>query len=174
MILLASTVAVTATELLDATEPGVLTVTAIFASAVGPLVTCTVRAARLRAEIAEETTACLWFEDGYSASNRILAGAQTSGRFAILAVTDDLAIGGFRAIRLSATLRVPDDIAVMGLDGTHEGALSDWVGLTSIELPAYRMREEAVRLVLDEADPGHRHQRVVLPVGLKAGETIGH
>jgi LacI family transcriptional regulator len=128
---------------------------------------------RMGLHVIEHSTDGLWFEDGRTAAQRIMADAPRRERLAILGVTDDLALGALHALRRMPAVRVPDDVAVMGLDGTHDGAGSDWISLTSITLPGYRMGEEAVRLVLHEAEPDHRHERVVLPVGLRQGGSTG-
>ncbi|GAB3391705.1 substrate-binding domain-containing protein [Humibacter soli] len=128
---------------------------------------------RLRLDVIEHTTVGIRYEHAHEPTRRILDDAKPGERIAILAVADDLAIGALSLLRDSPGLRVPDDVAVMGLDGTHDGLHSDWISLTSITLPGHRMGEEAVRLVLGEAEPGHRHERVVLPVGLRVGASTG-
>ena len=130
-------------------------------------------AQRLGLQVHEESTDGIWIGDGIEATRRILDREPQDERFAIVGVSDDLAIGALSVLRQTGRLRVPHDVAVMGLDGTHVGAHSDWISLTSISLPGRRMGEEAVRLVLDEAQPGHRHRRVVLPVTLNPGDSTG-
>lgn len=136
-------------------------------------------AARLGLDLEVVVTEGLRVEHGRAAMEGLLAevadGSRRAGeRFAVVALTDDLAIGALTVLRERPDLRIPDDVAVMGLDGTHDGEYTDWVSLTSVTLPGVRMGEEAIRLVLDEATPDHRHERVMLPVELRPGaSTMG-
>jgi len=126
-------------------------------------------AAALGLELTEVTTEGFRSEHGRAAMTDLLAARRDGERFAFVGLTDDLALGALSVLREHGGLRIPEDVAVIGIDGTHDGAESDWLSLTSITLPGYRMGEEAIRLVLDEAQPGHRHERVVLPVGMRIG-----
>ena len=128
---------------------------------------------RLGLDVVDVETDGLWFESGHAAAQRVLEGVQPGERVAIAGVTDQLALGALEYVRSRADLRVPDDVAVIGLEGNHEGSHSDWMTLTSLVVPGYQMGEEAIRLVLDEAAPGHRHERVMLPVALRPGATTG-
>lgn len=131
-------------------------------------------AQRLGLQLTEVVTEGLRVEHGRDEMTRLLDREGGGERFAVVGITDDLAIGALSVLREHPGVRVPEDVAVMGLDGTHDGELADWVSLTSITLPGYRMGEEAIRLVLDEAQPGHSHERLVLPVGIRAGaSTVG-
>jgi LacI family transcriptional regulator len=130
-------------------------------------------ASRLGLEVVEQYTKGIWFDDGRAAAVQILDGARDGERLGILGVTDDLALGALSVLRDAPGVRVPEDVAVMGLDGTRDGQGSDWIALTSIVLPGYAMGEEAVRLVMGEAETGHRHERVVLPVSVRHGASTG-
>lgn len=95
-------------------------------------------------------------------------------RCAILAVNDKLALGMLQLLREHGGLRVPEDVVVVGMDGDHRDDGADWMTLTSIELPGFAMGAEAVRLLAEESLPGHVHERVALPVRIRAGEsTLG-
>ena len=95
-------------------------------------------------------------------------------RVAILGLSDDLAAGVLKHLRGRTELTVPDDVAVIGLDGDHHDNGLDWVTLTSIELPGQAMGAEAIRLLNAEAEPGHVHERVVVPVPLiPRASTLG-
>lgn len=95
-------------------------------------------------------------------------------RAAVIGLSDDLAAGVLNHLRGRAELRVPDDVAVLGLDGDHHDNGLDWITLTSIELPGQAMGAEAIRLLNAEAEPGHVHERVVLPVPLTPRQsTLG-
>ncbi|GAB3601579.1 LacI family DNA-binding transcriptional regulator [Microbacterium tumbae] len=100
---------------------------------------------------------------GEAAAARILTDEREE-RIAVLGVSDDLAAGVLKHLRGHSELRVPEDIAVIGLDGDHRDNGMDWVTLTSIELPGQEMGAEAIRLLNAEAQPGHVHERVVVPV----------
>ena len=136
-------------------------------------------AARLGLDLTVIVTEGLRVEHGRTAMADLLAEIVDDGdgpaeRFAFVGLTDDLAIGALTVLRERGDLRIPEDVAVMGLDGTHDGEYTDWVSLTSITLPGFRMGEEAIRLVLDEAAPDHHHERVTLPVELRPGaSTVG-
>lgn len=131
-------------------------------------------AAALGLELTEVTTEGFEFEDGRTAMAALLADRADRAdgeRIAFVGITDALARGALSVLREHPEMRIAEDVAVIGLDGTHDGARWDWVSLTSITLPGftlpgYQMGEEAIRLVLDEAQPGHRHERLVLPVTL--------
>lgn len=95
-------------------------------------------------------------------------------RVAILALSDDLAAGVLKNLRGRGDLRVPEDVAVLGMDGDHHDNGLDWITLTSIELPGQAMGAEAIRLLNAEAEPGHVHERVVIPVPLiPRASTLG-
>ncbi len=95
-------------------------------------------------------------------------------RVAILALSDDLAAGALAHLRRRSDLRVPADVAVVGMDGDHHDNGLDWITLTSIELPGQVMGAEAIRLLNAEAEPGHVHERVVVPVPLTLRQsTLG-
>ncbi|MFF1632272.1 LacI family DNA-binding transcriptional regulator [Leifsonia sp. NPDC058248] len=128
-------------------------------------------AQRLGLEVTDVSTDGLWVEDGIKATTRLLSHEPIDGRYAIVGVTDEIAIGALQTLRAHPGIRVPHDVAVMGLDGDHDGEHSDWITLTSIVLPAFQMGEEAIRLVIDEAEPGHQHQRSVLPVTIRGGQS---
>ena len=77
-----------------------------------------------------------------------------SGLTAVLAQNDEVAIGIMDAIR-AAGLRVPNDISVIGFDGTEEGAHAkpelttvavplEKIGATAMELLLRQVREEPV------------------------------
>lgn len=91
---------------------------------------------------------------------------------AIVAATDHLAFGAFHAVT-SRGLSVPDDIALVGNDGTEmSGILRP--GLTTMEMPVARAGNEALAMLQtlidgDEPDP----RRIVLPSQLKVRESCG-
>lgn len=130
-------------------------------------------AARRGIELIEVETDGLTAADGWHSTSRLLPRLGEE-RSAILAVNDKVALGCLQRLREDGTLRVPADVAVVGMDGDHRDGGADWMTLTSIELPGFAMGAEGVRLLADEALPSHVHQRVVLPVSIRPGEsTLG-
>ncbi|QLR42171.1 LacI family DNA-binding transcriptional regulator [Enterobacter sp. RHBSTW-00994] len=78
---------------------------------------------------------------------------------AVFAVSDTLAAGALRAIE-QAGLRVPQDIAVVGFDGTE---LAEMISLTTIEQPSRDIGRKAVNLLLNNIDnPDTPTERVMM------------
>ncbi|WP_058913150.1 LacI family DNA-binding transcriptional regulator [Entomohabitans teleogrylli] len=80
---------------------------------------------------------------------------------AVFAVSDTLAAGAMRAIEL-AGLAIPQDIAVVGFDGTE---LSEMVSpqLTTVEQPSREIGRQAVVQLLNKIhNPDARAQRIML------------
>ena len=78
---------------------------------------------------------------------------------AVFAVSDTLAAGAMRAIE-QAGLRVPQDIAVVGFDGTE---LSEMIALTTIQQPSREIGRKAVDLLLNKIDnPDAPTERVMI------------
>ena len=78
---------------------------------------------------------------------------------AVFAVSDTLAAGALRAIQ-QAGLRVPEDIAVVGFDGTE---LAEMISLTTIEQPSRDIGRKAVNLLLNKIDnPDAPTERVMM------------
>ncbi|HEY4268127.1 MAG TPA: LacI family DNA-binding transcriptional regulator [Galbitalea sp.] len=88
----------------------------------------------------------------------------------VLAVTDTLAEEVINGILSRPGMRIPRDIAVMGMDGNR----MSWgtpVTMSTLTLPGFDMGATAVRLLVDERNPGHVHQRAVFPMELRARES---
>ncbi len=83
-------------------------------------------------------------------------------RFAsVLAVSDGLAVGAMRALR-DEGLRIPGDVAVMGMNNDEITEYTD-PQLTSVELNAYDLGREAANMLLNRvggADPKKRRRIV--------------
>ncbi len=80
---------------------------------------------------------------------------------AVFAVSDTLAAGALRAIE-KAGLRIPQDIAVVGFDGTE---LSEMVSppLSTIKQPSRDIGRKAVDLLLNKIDnPDAPTERVMM------------
>jgi DNA-binding LacI/PurR family transcriptional regulator len=96
---------------------------------------------------------------GKAAMETLLASKERPD--AVFAVADSLAAGALRAIA-QAGLRVPDDIAVMGFDGTE---LAEMVSpqLTTVEQPSRDIGRTAVTLLLKKIDnPDATAERVMM------------
>lgn len=137
-------------------------------------------AANLRGvRVTEIVTPGLMHDAGAAISEQLvgsLRAAKARGeRVAVLFISDAVALGAMPALRAARDLRIPEDVAIVGLDGDHVPSGNDWMSMTSITLPGYRMGAEAVRLLEAEAQPGHVHERVVVPVEIAPGATtLGH
>lgn len=132
-------------------------------------------AARRGVAVTEVDSVALTEAAGRDVTSGLIASltdrANRGERTALLFLSDDLAIGALQVLRATPGLRIPDDVVVMGMDGDHRPSGNDWMSMTSIELPGYDMGAEGVRLLTAESDPSHAHERVVLPVRIRPGET---
>lgn len=123
--------------------------------------------------LTEIETTGLFPEDSVAALAGVLP-EPSDERIAILGANDGLAVGALRLLRARADLRVPEDVAVLGMDGDHRDDGIDWITMTSIVLPGQAMGAEAIRLIDAETRSDHVHERVVLPVQIRPGaSTIG-
>jgi DNA-binding LacI/PurR family transcriptional regulator len=107
---------------------------------------------------------------GADGAARLLAGDDRPT--AIVAIADLLAIGGLRAAR-SAGLRVPDDLAIVGIDDIPFAGAVD-PPLTTVSIPATDMGKEAMRtLDLLLAGGSARPRKVMLETNLVVRESCG-
>ncbi len=83
-------------------------------------------------------------EDGYVKTMEMIHAARTLPR-ALLCFNDDLAIGAIRALREEKIL-VPQEVAVIGFDGTERGKFVN-PSLTTISQPLEQMGREMVRMI---------------------------
>jgi len=105
----------------------------------------------------------LSFSAGKAAMHALLAGETRPD--AVFAVSDMLAAGAMAAIQ-QAGLRIPEDIAVVGFDGSD---LAEMVSppLTTLAQPSGVMGRRACELLLQKiAQPDVPPQRVVMPAEL--------
>lgn len=92
------------------------------------------------------------------------------GCTALFAQNDPIAIGSINALT-SAGLRVPQDVSVVGFDGT---SLSDFCTprLTTVKVPLREIGARAVKVLLEQIHGGEKQpEKIVLPVQLKFGES---
>jgi DNA-binding LacI/PurR family transcriptional regulator len=99
---------------------------------------------------------------------------EKTGCTAILAQNDETAIGIIEAL-LEAGLKVPEDVSVIGFDGTE---IAEYYRprLTTVEVPLHEIGARATRLLLDQiAQPMDRQapppQKTVLPASLRIGQS---
>lgn len=99
---------------------------------------------------------------GRLAGERLLGRPTASRPDAVFAANDLLALGLLQAITGTRTLRVPDDIALIGYDDI-EFAAGAAVPLTSIAQPRFELGRLAMDLLLKESeDPARAIERIVL------------
>jgi len=107
-----------------------------------------------------ETSATTVIE-GRRAGEEIRALPPAERPTALFAANDLVAIGLLQALVATGSLRVPDDIAIVGYDDI-DFATSAIVPLTSIRQPSALMGETALKLLSEEAlDPSKKSRRVV-------------
>ncbi|MBP2169438.1 DNA-binding LacI/PurR family transcriptional regulator [Erwinia toletana] len=99
------------------------------------------------------------YESGKGETEYLLSGAERPD--AIFAVSDTLAAGALSAIA-DAGLNVPQDIAVVGFDGTELGFITT-PQLTTIEQPTTEIGKQAVTLLLRKInDPQSKPEQSIL------------
>lgn len=110
--------------------------------------------------------------DGYAAATALLELDPRPD--AIFCFSDLLAMGAMRAI-FDADLRVPEDVAVIGIDDIEEGRYSR-PSLSTVSLDTPFIAREAVRRITARIDdPGIPAEEVVAPHRLLAREsTVGN
>jgi len=107
-----------------------------------------------------ETSATTVLE-GRRAGEEINALPRDKRPTALFAANDLVAIGLLQALVATGSLRVPEDIAIVGYDDI-DFATSAIVPLTSIRQPSALMGETALKLLSEEAlDPTRKPRRVV-------------
>jgi len=110
--------------------------------------------------VAGESVMTSWLNDGWN----------DLGCTAILAANDTAAIGIIQALKAKG-LRVPEDVSVMGFDGTEISDLCT-PRLTTIKVPLAEIGARAVKVLLQQVDEETSLlEKIVLPVQLKLGES---
>jgi LacI family transcriptional regulator len=109
---------------------------------------------------------------GQRAVREILSAPRRELPDAIACGNDQMAIGAIRELH-TAGIRVPEDIAVVGFDDMHLGALLT-PPLTTVHQPMRRLGERACSMLLERiADPALPHRAERLPTTLVIRESCG-
>lgn len=105
---------------------------------------------------------------GYSAMQRLLARRPD----AVFAASDTMAVGALRALR-EASLRVPEDVAIVGFDDMSFAAHTD-PPLTTVRQPIHRSGELATETLIDLIQHPHSApRRIILPTELVVRTSCG-
>jgi LacI family transcriptional regulator len=105
---------------------------------------------------------------GYRAMQQLLARRPD----AVFAASDMMAIGAMRALR-EASLRVPEDVAIVGFDDLPQSARTE-PPLTTVRQPTYRLGATTVDSLLDLIEyPDSSPRRIVLPTELVVRASCG-
>ncbi len=105
---------------------------------------------------------------GYAAMTRLLA----QNPDAVFAASDTMAVGAMRAVR-EASLRVPEDVAVVGFDDMPFAA-NTAPPLTTIRQPVYRTGAIAAETLIDLIEhPDSRPRRILLPTEFVIRQSCG-
>jgi len=116
-------------------------------------------------------TSTLTVREGRTAGEKIRKMSPAERPNALFAVNDLVAIGLLEALVATGSLRVPEDIAIIGYDDI-DFATSAIVPLTSIRQPSALMGETALKLLCEEAlDPSKKPRRVVFQPELVIRES---
>ncbi|RNE56779.1 LacI family DNA-binding transcriptional regulator [Cryobacterium tepidiphilum] len=120
-------------------------------------------------------TESLSVDQGRAAGERILARPAAERPDAVFAANDLLAMGLLQALLGTGSVRVPDDIALVGYDDIAF-ASAGVVPLTSVRQPSERIGYTAMDLLLREAagGAGFEHERVLFTPEIALREsTLG-
>jgi LacI family transcriptional regulator len=131
-----------------------------------------VEAAR-SAEVELLRTASWAMEAGHEVGREIASREESRRPTGIFCANDQLALGVLHEL-LAASIRVPEDIALVGYDDIPWVA-SAAVPLTTVRQERAELGRTAVRLLMAEADEGsrHRHQHVLLEAHLVVRASSG-
>jgi DNA-binding LacI/PurR family transcriptional regulator len=115
---------------------------------------------RVPYRVAGETVMTSWMEEGWGDLKCT----------AILAPNDSAAIGIMQALRAKG-LRIPDDVSVVGFDGTETSNLCT-PRLTTIKVPLAEIGARAVKVLLQQmGEANYSLEKITLPIQLKVGES---
>ena len=100
--------------------------------------------------------------DGFAAGLELIPRIESGEVDAVFAMADLVAAGIAQAIRSRTSLRIPEDIAIVGYDD-NQASWDSPTPLTTIAQPGDRMGYEGAGLVFEElSDASHRHRAIGL------------
>ena len=108
------------------------------------------------------------FESAYHAMNGLLA--RRAEFTALFAMSDVIAFGAIRAL-VSAGLRVPEDVSVIGFDGITMSRYCVPV-MTTIVQPSEQIALQSIELLVRQIEHGTPAQTVTLRPELQQGESV--
>ena len=108
------------------------------------------------------------FESAYHAMNGLLA--RRAEFTALFAMSDVIAFGAIRAL-VSAGLRVPEDVTVIGFDGITMSRYCVPV-MTTIVQPSEQIALQSIELLVRQIEHGTPAQTVTLQPELQQGESV--
>ena len=108
------------------------------------------------------------FESAYHAMNGLLA--RRAEFTALFAMSDVIAFGAIRAL-VSAGLRVPEDVSVIGFDGITMSRYCVPV-MTTIVQPSEQIALQSIELLVQQIEHGTPAQTVTLQPELQQGESV--
>ena len=108
------------------------------------------------------------FESAYHAVNSLLARRADST--ALFALSDVIALGAIRAL-VSAGLRVPEDVSVIGFDGITMSRYCVPV-LTTVVQPSEQISLQSIELLVRQIEHGASAQKITLQPELQVGESV--
>ena len=108
------------------------------------------------------------FESAYHAMNSLLA--RRAEFTALFAMSDVIAFGAIRAL-VSAGLRVPEDVSVIGFDGITMSRYCVPV-MTTIVQPSEQIALQSIELLIRQIEHGASARTVTLQPELQQGESV--
>ena len=108
------------------------------------------------------------FESAYHAMNSLLV--RRSEFTALFAMSDVIAFGAIRAL-VSAGMRVPEDVSVIGFDGITMSRYCVPV-MTTIVQPSEQIALQSIELLVRQIEHGAPAQTVTLQPELQRGESV--
>lgn len=114
--------------------------------------------------------------DGRRIGEEIIKRPKTKRPDAVFAANDLVAIGIMQAFIMSKSIRIPEDIALIGYDDI-EFSSAAIVPLSSIRQPTHEIGAQAVKLLIEESDnqtKAHAQQIVFQPILVVRESTGGN
>ncbi len=104
---------------------------------------------------------------GYDAANELLANSHRPT--AIFCIADELAVGACKAI-FDAGLNVPDDISVMGFDGTDIAQFYE-PSICTVRQPKERIAKKTVEIIINLMKKKGQNCNAVFPTEIVTGKS---